>query len=265
MIKIFNEDCRTTIKRFIRKNKRVNVILTSPPYNTALANGSAVNADKKDMRSRYDVFIDNMTNDQYIDFSVSLFNSFDSILAKDGVILYNMSYSAVNPSLLWLVIASIIQSTPFMVADCIVWQKNNALPSNQNPNRLCRICEFVFVFCRKDEALTFQCNKGQGRAVKATGQQRWLSIPNLIKAPNNDNPTPKLNRATYSTSLCSQLLKIYARPKDKVYDPFMGTGTTAVACKYLGLTCYGSELSANQCEYALNRLDFKIANSLFKK
>lgn len=35
----------------------------------------------------------------------------------------------------------------------------------------------------------------------------------------------------------------------------MGTGTTAVACKNLGLDCYGSELSAKQVEYALNRLD----------
>ena len=42
--------------------------------------------------------------------------------------------------------------------------------------------------------------------------------------------------------------------KTVVYDPFMGTGTTGIACEELGLTCYGSELSSAQVEFAENRL-----------
>ena len=64
----------------------------------------------------------------------------------------------------------------------------------------------------------------------------------------------KNNKATYSSDLCKQLLNIYC-PKDGiVYDPFMGTGTTAVACKELGLSYIGSELSENQCKWANDRL-----------
>lgn len=40
-----------------------------------------------------------------------------------------------------------------------------------------------------------------------------------------------------------------------VYDPFMGTGTTAVACKELGFSCFGSEISEKQVEYANHRLE----------
>ena len=261
--KIFNEDCRKTIKRLIKAKRRVNVILTSPPYNTSEQSASACNADKKDLRSRYDVFVDNMSNEEYLEFSVNLFNSFDTILDKDGVVLYNLSYSAGNPSLIWETVSAICQNTPFLTADCIVWLKPSALPQNQNPNRLSRICEFVFVFCRKTEALTFQCNKPKAGVVKATGQQRWSVIPNVVRAPNNDGATSELNRATYSTSLCSQLLRIYAKKGDLVYDPFMGTGTTAVACKYLDLNCIGSELSPNQCKYAEERLSFKLSSRLF--
>ena len=54
--------------------------------------------------------------------------------------------------------------------------------------------------------------------------------------------------------MCKQLLNIYC-PKDGiVYDPFMGTGTTAVACKELSLSYIGSELSENQCKWANDRL-----------
>ena len=39
-----------------------------------------------------------------------------------------------------------------------------------------------------------------------------------------------------------------------IIDPFMGSGTTAVACARMGLNCIGSEISKAQCEYAESRL-----------
>lgn len=39
-----------------------------------------------------------------------------------------------------------------------------------------------------------------------------------------------------------------------IYDSFMGTGTTAVAAKRLGLKYIGSEISKNQCDYAEKRI-----------
>ena len=60
---------------------------------------------------------------------------------------------------------------------------------------------------------------------------------------------------SYSTDLCKKLLSIYARPNSVVYDPFMGTGTTAVACEEMGFNCIGSELSEAQVEYSKNRLE----------
>ena len=62
------------------------------------------------------------------------------------------------------------------------------------------------------------------------------------------------NRATFSTDLCKQLLTIYATDEAVVYDPFMGTGTTALACKQMGLHYIGSEISEQQCEWAKSRL-----------
>ena len=50
------------------------------------------------------------------------------------------------------------------------------------------------------------------------------------------------------------LLNIYAKNNSVIYDPFMGTGTTAVACRQLGHSYIGSELSPQQCEYANSRI-----------
>ena len=56
---------------------------------------------------------------------------------------------------------------------------------------------------------------------------------NFIEAPNNDGPC-KLNKATYSSDLCVKLLYMYGQADYKVYDPFMGSGTTAIACEKWG-------------------------------
>ena len=50
-------------------------------------------------------------------------------------------------------------------------------------------------------------------------------------------------------------LNIYADKGYIVYDPFMGTGTTANACILNELNYIGSEISEKQCEYANKRIN----------
>ena len=154
---------------------------------------------------------------------------------------------------MWNSISDIIRHTNFTVADKIVWKKKSALPNNVSPNKLTRICEEVFVFCRKNEYKTFHANKEVSKIGK-NGQQFYKVIYNFIEAPNNDGST-SLNKATYSSNLCVQLLNMYAPKKGLVYDPFMGTGTTGIACEALDLNCIGTEIDAEQVEYSKERLN----------
>ena len=101
------------------------------------------------------------------------------------------------------------------------------------------------------------------RVIGETGQPNYENIFNVVEAKNNDEVCP-YNRATYSIELCEKLFRIYA-PKDAVvYDPFMGSGTTAIACKKMGFDFIGSEISENQCEWAKNRIkNFMVTRKLF--
>lgn len=40
-----------------------------------------------------------------------------------------------------------------------------------------------------------------------------------------------------------------------MYDPFLGTVSTGVACEMLGIKWLGSEISEAQCEYAKGRIE----------
>ncbi len=132
-------------------------------------------------------------------------------------------------------------------------EKSNALPINQR-NKLSKICEDVFVFSRKDEFQTFNANKEYIK-TSHTGQKFYKPIDNFIEAKNNDGKC-LFNSAIFSSELVVKLLNIYAKKGMTVYDPFMGSGTTALGCKKLGLNYVGSELSENQCKWAEERLNF---------
>ena len=88
---------------------------------------------------------------------------------------------------------------------------------------------------------------------RPNGQQHYKNYFNFIEAPNNDGSCP-IHKATYSTVLCGKLLMLYTKEGDVVYDPFMGTGTTAIACHRVNRKWIGSEISKNYCDYANKRI-----------
>lgn len=244
--KIYNEDCFVTMSKM--EEGLVDLVMTSPPYNMTSRKGGYADT------GRYDVYTDWKEESEYIDFTLDIFREFDRIVKSNGVVLYNFSYSIENPSLPYLLVSEIVGKTNWVLVDTIIWKKSSGLPFPANERRLSRNWEFVWVFVRKDEANTFRCHKGVKSISEKTGQKYFNVYYNFVEAKNNDGKTHSLNQATYSTELCKKLFDIYADKGYIVYDPFMGTGTTANACLESGLYYIGSEISAKQCEYAEERL-----------
>ena len=85
MYTILNQDCRETLKRM--RDKSISGIMTSPFYNTARNR----NFRKASYTKRYDIHTDNLTDDEYIEFTLKLFNEFDRVVKEDGCVLYNIS------------------------------------------------------------------------------------------------------------------------------------------------------------------------------
>ena len=65
---------------------------------------------------------------------------------------------------------------------------------------------------------------------------------------NRSHPTQK------PIGLIKYLLAKFSKETDLIFDPFMGSWTTAVACKQLGRNFIGAELSKEYCEIGEQRL-----------
>ena len=76
-----------------------------------------------------------------------------------------------------------------------------------------------------------------------------ISVPYWSMPENTDHPTQKPEK------LLAKLILASSRPGDFVFDPFLGSGTTAVVAKKLGRHFAGIEINQEYCCWALKRLE----------
>ena len=67
-------------------------------------------------------------------------------------------------------------------------------------------------------------------------------------AENTDHPTQKPEK------LYAKLVLASSKPGDKIFDPFLGSGTAAVVANKLGRKCCGVEINREYCLWAVKRL-----------
>lgn len=250
---LYNGDCVDIMNKLINDGKKIDKVITSPPYNIIRPNST----DRG-----YDLYKDGMTNEEYIKWTLEIFNCYDKLLNDNGCIIYNMSYGTENTEVMSLTIAEILKQTNFTLADILVWKKNNATPNNVSSNKMTRICEFVYIFCRRNEFNTFTANKKIIGNREDTNQAIYENVFNFFNARNNDEST-ELNKATFSTDFVMNIIERYIKQDDIVLDNFSGTGTTIRACEMRKIKSIGIELSKKQCEYTINRIKKGVQETLF--
>lgn len=170
-----------------------------------------------------------------------------------GCVAYNLSYGTENTEVMNLTVAEILKNTNFTLADVLVWKKSSATPNNVSSNKMTRICEFIYIFCRRSEFYTFTANKKIIGRREDTQQAIYENMFNFFSAPNNDE-SQELNKATFSIKFVENIIDRYVQKDDVVLDTFNGTGTTLCACISRGIKAIGIELSKKQCKYTVDRI-----------
>jgi DNA modification methylase len=86
--------------------------------------------------------------------------------------------------------------------------------------------------------------------IKKDEWKQWVSglwnIPSVRK--NDDHP------AKFPQELVERLVLMYSFPEDRILDPCLGSGTTAIVSKKLGRTPYGYEKNMSYKETILKNL-----------
>lgn len=240
MNRIYNEDCLEIMKQV--PDKYFDLVLTDPPYNTT-QNSWDVAIDLQEFWRQ----INRVNKGATVVFSAQPFTT-DLIQANRKRFRYSLIWDKVAP---------------------VGFLNANRMPLRVHED-ICIFYESLPFYSPIMEAgepydkgiRTF--NKGNygyvddSIAKNETGLRHPKSILRFTNADrqNKQHPTQK------PTSIIEYLLRTYADKGFKVFDPFMGSGTTAVACQSLGLQWCGCELDPDYCAIANKRLE-QVQGALF--
>jgi len=101
-------------------------------------------------------------------------------------------------------------------------------------------------------------NKCQRGFSLADGELAWTSFDRALRIFDYSRGEALQDGRVHPTqkpvALMEWCLNKYSKPGDLILDPFLGSGTTAVACKRLGRKFIGIEISEEYCRIAKDRI-----------
>lgn len=211
----------------------IDLIITSPPYNlknstgNGLKNGTCGKWSNAALINGYSTYDDNMPYDEYIQWQRACLSEMMRLIHDDGAIFYNHK---------WRVQKGLIQDRHeivegFPVRQIIIWKRKGGI--NFNPGYFLPTYEVIYLIAKPGFKLVPHAN--------AYGDV-W-EFPQEMK---NKHPAP------FPVSLIERIISsTYA---ELILDPFMGSGTTAIAAKNLNRNFIGIEISPEYCEMSKERL-----------
>jgi site-specific DNA-methyltransferase (adenine-specific) len=175
----------------------------------------------------------------------------ERVLKPNGTIVVSGTYHSIFQCVLAL------ENIGFKILNEIIWFKPNGAP-NLSRRRLTASHENL-IWATRAENSKFTFNYSslregsfEGDKIKNAGKQMrsvwWIpSTPNREKTFGR-HPTQK------PLALMRRVILAFTSADDLVFDPFMGSGSTGVACKELGRNFFGIEQSEEFFEIARMRV-----------
>jgi len=256
-------DCEQVLREF--PGNSVDLIFTSPPY--------------ADQRERT---YEGVKPHRYVDWFLPKAEQFLRVLKPTGTFILNIKERVVNGERHTYVIELILKMREqgWLWTEEFIWHKKNSYPGKW-PNRFRDAWERLLQFNKQrrfnmyQEAVMIPVGdwaqdrlanlsetdkiRDESKVESGFGKNisNWLGRDMVY--PNNvvHMATECSNRghsAAFPVDLPTWFIKLFTVEGDVVLDPFIGSGTTAVAAKQLGRKYVGVDISEEYCQLAEERL-----------
>ena len=224
-IRLINGNAIDCLKEI--KDKSVDMILTDPPYRVT-ARGNAGNSGgmlKKKLSMQGKIF--NHNDIKPIEYIPEFYR-----VLKDGSHCYIMTNHINLQEIL-----NTATEFGFKFVKSLIWNKGNKIMGQYYMSQF----EYILFF-----------RKGKGKKINKCGTADILNVPNKkTKGVDGNN----IHDTEKPIDLMKILIENSSKENEIVLDPFVGIGTTALACKELNRNFIGFELDENYYSIAYNRLN----------
>lgn len=221
-------DVQTVSK--LMNGEKADMVFTSPPYNAAKE--SHLNGRVSGFENKYQTNSDAMTDDDYLSF---LIRFTDIAVNTADYVFVNLQLLAHNK----IPLAAYWAANKNQTKDVLIWNKSQCPP---NIVKGAFNTKFEFIFCFSKDSKT------RGFPAEWRGQ-----YPNVVETESNSaNEHADIHRAGFPVALPIWFLDKFSFAKT-VYEPFLGSGSTLVACEKTNRKCYGMEIDPHYCDVILER------------
>jgi site-specific DNA-methyltransferase (adenine-specific) len=255
--KIYNENCLQTMSKM--PNCFVDFVITSPPYD--------------DIRNYngYKFEFEQIAKELY------------RIMKEGGVVIWVVGDATIDGSETGTSFkqALYFKEVGFRLHDTMIYYKNNPMP--QTGNRYHQHFEYMFCLSKgnpktfnpitettKYRGLANMKNRGQSGSLdyekvertkeKKVGNVFFYSVGGGISTKDK---VAFQHPAIFPEKLVADQINTWTNESDLVYDPFMGSGTTAKMAYLLNRKWLGSEISEEYVKIAEERLKQYTVNNCF--
>lgn len=242
-LELLQGDCLDTLK--ILESDSINTIVTSPPYNKKGLSGKKTIGNQlwKKFNIDYNQYDDNMPEKDYQEWMVSVLNEMFRIIKPNGSLFFNHKPRR-HDNKVYLP-STFIEKSNFNLYQLIIWNRKSS------PN------------IRKDILLPntehiYWLVKGKPKVFKSNIPSHYNSEVWQIKVGRQkEHPAP------FPLELVETCINLTTEKNDLVLDPFMGSGTTGVACVNTSRNFIGIEIDKKYFDISLLRIK-KTQNTILK-
>lgn len=221
-------------------SESIDLIVTSPPYNLRNSTGNGMKDGRGGKWANAALikgyaeaeYNDNLPHDEYVEWQRECITEMMRLLKPNGALFYNHK---------WRVQAGLLQDRAdivagFPVRQIIIWRRKGGI--NFNKGYFLPTYEVIYLIAKKEFVL-------------AKGANSYGDIWEFGQELKNEHPAP------FPLALIERVIS--STNAEIVLDPFMGSGTTALAATKLNRKYVGIELSANYIKMAEKRIkNFKM-------
>jgi len=255
MIKLLNGDCLEKLKKL--DDNSIDLTVTSPPYDNLRTYNN-----KLDWGDHiWEPCIENLYR----------------ITKKGGVVVWVVGDATINGSETGTSFkqALYFKKVGFNLHDTMIWEKQTFTATGALKTRYAQVFEYMFIFS-KGKIKTFnpikdRKNKSYGKKKHGTVRQKDGTVKeisskgklikefgqrfNVWDMNTEVSNNKRLHPAQFPEQLANDHIISWSNEGDIVLDPFMGSGTTGMACKKLGRNFIGIELDEEYFKIAEKRID----------
>lgn len=268
---LHQQDCVAGMRERVADGS-VDVVVTSPPYNLGV---------------NYNGYDDTLSRDDYLTWMGEWAIEVARVLSDEGSLFLNVGSKPSDPLVPFQLLHAVLEH--FTLQNVIHWVKSIAILKSEvgdypgivqdvvvghykpiNSGRFLNDChEYVFHLTKRGDVpldrlavgVPYQDKTNVARWSKAGGDvhcrgNTWFIPYETIQSRDKERPHP----ATFPVELPMRCIKLHGLERAKlVMDPFLGIGSTAIACARLEVPFIGFEIAPDYYSESCSRLASETA------